>query len=78
MRIKQGKCSNASKILEQAAAEQLNARRGAEHAFVQAQNKIAQMDQALQQGERPMVSVGQLVDTRVLARPNKWDGRRKA
>ena len=45
--------------------KQLNARRGAEHALVEAQNKIAQMDQALQQGERPMVSVGQLVDTRV-------------
>ena len=58
--------------------KQLNARRGAEHALVEAQNKIAQMDQALQQGERPMVSVGQLVDTRVLARPNMWDGRKKA
>ena len=37
-------------ILEQAATEQWNARRNAEHALVEAQTKIAQVDQALQHG----------------------------
>ena len=31
-------------FLEQAATEQLNARRGAEHALAEAQNRIAQLD----------------------------------
>ena len=35
-------------LLEQAATEQLNVRRGAEHALVEAQNSIAQVDHALQ------------------------------
>ena len=34
--------------LEQAAAEQLDARRNSEHAFVEALNRIARLDQALQ------------------------------
>ena len=36
-------------VLEQAATEQLNARRGAERALVEAQNRISQLDHALQQ-----------------------------
>ena len=35
-------------LLEQAATEQLNARRNAEHALVEAQTRITQLDQALQ------------------------------
>ena len=54
--------------LEQAATEQLNARRGAEHALVEAQSRIAQLDQALQQGARPSTAVGQVLGTRVLGR----------
>ena len=37
-------------VLEQAATEQLNARRGAERALVEAQTRIKQLDPALQQG----------------------------
>ena len=40
-------------VLEQAATEQLNARRGAERASVEAQTRITQLDQAFQQGGRP-------------------------
>ena len=65
-------------LLEQAATEQLNARRGAEHALVEAQNRIAQLDHALQQGGRPATSAGQVVDSRVLGRPDRWDGSEKA
>ena len=61
-------------VLEQAAMEQLNARQGAERALVEAQTRIAQLDQALQQGGRPGTAAGQVVDTRVLGRPDKWDG----
>ena len=43
--------------------EQLNERRGAEHALVEPQNTIAQLDHALQQGGRPATSAGQVVDT---------------
>ena len=39
-------------LLEQAAKEQLDARRNSEHAFVEALNRIARLDQALQQGGR--------------------------
>ena len=63
---------------EQAATEQLHARRGAEHALVEAQNRIAQLGQALHRGARPTVSVGQVVDTRVLWRPDMLDGSQKA
>ena len=61
--------------VEQAATEQLNARTAAEHASIETQNRIGQLDQALQQGARPAVSVGQVTDTRVLGRPDKWDGK---
>ena len=61
-------------LMAQAATEQLNARRSAEHALVEAENRIAHLDQALQQGARPATSIGQVVDTRVLGRPDKWDG----
>ena len=61
-------------VLEQATTEQLNARRGSERALVEAQNRIAQLDQALQQGDRPGTAAGQVVDTRVLGRPDNWDG----
>ena len=57
-------------LSEQPAAEQLTARRGAEHALVEAQNRIAQLDHALQQGGRPTTSAGHVVDTRVLGRPD--------
>ena len=39
-------------LLEKAATEQLNTRRGAEHDLFEAENRIAQLDQALQQGGR--------------------------
>ena len=65
-------------LLEQAATEQLNARRGTEHSLFEAQNRIAQLDQALQQGGRLATSAGQVVDTRVLGRPDEWDGSEKA
>ena len=61
-------------LSEQEATEQLHARRGAEHALVEAQNRIAQLDQALQHGGRLGATTGQVVDTRVLGRPDKWDG----
>ena len=64
-------------VLEQPATEQLNARRGAERALVEAQTSLTQLDQALQQGGRPGTAAGQ-VDTRVLGRPAKWDGSEKA
>ena len=66
--------SQVLQLLEQAATEQLNARRGAEHVLVEAQNRIAQLDQALQHGGRLGATTGQVVDTRVLGRPDKWDG----
>ena len=65
-------------FLEHAATGQLNARRGAERALVEAQTRITQLDQALQQGGRPGTTAGQVVDTRVLGRPDKWDGSEKA
>ena len=55
-----------------------NALRGAECALVEAQTRITQLDQALQQGGRPGAAAGQVVDTRVLGRPGKWDGSEKA
>ena len=61
-------------VLEQAATEQLNAQRGAERALVEAKTRITQLEQALQQGGRPGTAAGQVVDTRVLGRPDKWDG----
>ena len=64
-------------VLEQAATQQLNARRGAERSLVEAQTRITQLDQALQQGGRPGTAAGQVVDTRVLGRPDKWDGSEK-
>ena len=60
------------------AVEQLNAHQNAENALVEAQTRIAQLDQVLQQNERPGAAVGQVVDTRVLERPDKWDEREKA
>ena len=66
------------RALEQAETEQLNARRGAERALVEARTRITQLDQALQQGGRPGTAAGQVVDTRVLGRPDKWDGSEKA
>ena len=65
-------------VLEQAATEQLNARRGAERALVEAQTKTTQLDKALQQGGRPGTAAGQVVGTRVLGRLDKWDGSEKA
>ena len=56
-------------VLEQAATEQLNARRGAKRALVEAQTRITQLDQALQQGGRPGTAAEQVVDTHVLGRP---------
>ena len=65
-------------LLEQAAMDKLNVWRRAEHALVEAQNRIAQLDRALPQGGRPATSVGHVVDTRVLGRPDKWDGSENA
>ena len=65
-------------VLEQAATEQLNACRGAERALVEAQTRITQLDQALQQGGRLGTAAGQVVDTGVLGRPDKLDGSEKA
>ena len=60
-------------VLEQAATEQPNARRGAERALVEAQTRITKLDRALQQGGRPGTAAGQVVDTRVLGRPGAID-----
>ena len=49
--------------------EQLSARLNAEHALVEAQTRIAQLEQALQQGGRSGTA-GQMVDARVLGRPD--------
>ena len=65
-------------VLEQAATEQLNARPNAERWLVEVQTRITQLVQALQQGGRPGEAAGQVVDTRVLGRPGKWDGSEKA
>ena len=46
-------------LLEQAATEQLNARRNAEHALVETQTMIVQLDPALQQSGRPGPAAGQ-------------------
>ena len=78
MRIKHRKVPRRLQLLEQAATEQLNSLRGAEHELVEAQKRIAQLDQALQQGGRLAMSVSQAVDTRVLGRPDTWDGNEKA
>ena len=43
----------------------------------QAQTRVTQLDDALQQGGRPATSGGQVVDTCVLGRPD-WDGSEKA
>ena len=59
-------------------ATELIARRGAERALVEAQTRITQLDQALQQGGRHGTAAGQVLDTRVLGRPDKWDGSEKA
>ena len=37
------------------------------------QTRITQLDQALQQGGRPCTAAGQVVHSRVLGRPDKWD-----
>ena len=60
-------------LLKQAATQQLNAWRGAEHELVEAQNRITPLYQALQQGGRPTTSVD-----RVLGRTGKWDTCEKA
>ena len=66
-------------LLEQAATEQLNGRGEAPRTtLVEAQNRIALLHRALQHGGRPATSTGQVVDTRVLGRPDKWDGSEKA
>ena len=70
--------SGTSHVTSRPMAEQLNARRGAERALVEDQNRIAQLDGALQQGGRPGTAAGQVVDTRVLGRPDRWDGSEKA
>ena len=67
------------KLIEQAATEQLNARRHAEHALVEARTKITQLDQALHskvddvahQSDKWWILV-------FLGRPDKWDGGEKA
>ena len=56
---------------EQAATEQVVARRQAEQALAEAQVRITQQGQAFQQRTR---ANGQVVDTRVLGKPDKWDG----
>ena len=60
--------------LEQAATEQGVARRQAEQARAEAQGRIAQLTQTVQQGAR---ATG-VVDPRVLGKPDKWDGSEKA
>ena len=65
-------------LLEQAATEQLNARRHAENALVEARTRIRLLDQALQLGGRLGAAVSQVVDTRVRGRPDKWDEGEKA
>ena len=67
-------CRTSLRVLEQAATEQLNARRGAERALVEAKNRIALLDQALQQGGRPRTAAGQWWILVQLGRPDKWDG----
>ena len=76
MQNKHRKCSYDCKSWNR--QRQLNARRGAERALVEAQTRITQLDQALQQGGRPGTAAGQVVDTRVFGRPDKWDGSEKA
>ena len=61
--------------LEQEVIEQVVARRLAEQALAEAQGRIAQLTQTFQQGTR--VS-GQVVDTRVLRKSDKWDGSQKS
>ena len=78
MRSKHRSCSNACNSSSRQQRNSLNARRNAEHALVEPQTKITQLDQALQQGGRLGAAVGQVVDTRVLGRPDKWDGGEKA
>ena len=56
--------------LEQTATEQLSVRR-----LIEVQGRITQLDKAFQQGAR---STGQVVDTRVLWRPDKLDDSEKA
>ena len=61
--------------LEQAVTEQVVARRQAEQALAEAQGRITQLSQTAQQGTR---ATGQVVDTRVLGKPDKCDGSEKA
>ena len=60
--------------LEQTATEQVVARRQADQALAEAQGRIAQLTQTVQQGGR---ATG-VVDTRVLGKPDNWDGIEKA
>ena len=59
-----------SEQLEQAATELVVVRRPAEQASAEAQCRIAQLTQTFQQGMR---ATGQVVDTRVLGKSDKWD-----
>ena len=61
--------------LEQAVTEQVVARRQAEQTLAEAQGRITQLSQTFQQGTK--VS-GQVIDTRVLGKLDKWDGSEKA
>ena len=61
-------------VLGQTATEQLNARRGAARALVEAQTRITQLDIKHSSWVDDLVQV----DTRVLGRPDKWDGSEKA
>ena len=60
--------------LEQVATEQALAGEHAERAPAEAQSKITQLTHTCQQGTR---ATGQVVDTRVLGKPDKWDGSEK-
>ena len=61
--------------LEQAVTEQVVARRRAEQTLADAQGRITQLSQTLQQGTK--VS-GQVIDTRVLWKWDTWDCSDKA
>ena len=61
-------------VLEQAATEQLNARRGAERALVEAQTKTTQLDRV----DDLVQQLDKVVGTRVFGRLDKWDGSEKA
>ena len=61
--------------LEQAVTEQVVARRQAEQILAETQGRITQLSQTFQQGAE---GSGQVIDTLVLGKPDKWDGSEKA